>query len=88
MARHRSGDMLQLFMVKIGKFYDIIMILGRNALFFVFTMLTSASTALQALKTLGFAMMLTTAFFTHTFYHDNIYKDTYNIINERCFKKY
>jgi hypothetical protein len=28
MAYHRSGDMLQLFILQIGKFYGIIMIMG------------------------------------------------------------
>jgi len=75
-------------MVKIGKFYCIILIFGRNALFFILAVLAGTTTTLLTLKTLSFAMMFATASFTYTFYHDNIYRDTYNIIDEDIFKKY
>jgi len=78
MANPRSVDLLQLFMVKIGKFYCIILIFGRNALFFILAVLTGTRTTFLAFKTFSCTMMLTTAFFTYTFYHDNIYRDTYN----------
>jgi len=78
MANPRSVDLLQVFILRIGKFYCTILIFRRNAVFFVSTMLTGTGATFLALKALCFAMMFTTASFAHAFYHGNIYRDTYN----------